>query len=167
MLCILTCLLSWHGPVANFHDSLKGKETTRLVPVHQIYSLNVCLSIHFPASYLCNLSILTHSSHWLSTNVHHANTQGENQSFMLWTRIWETLKRELAAWESMTGFTLSLVPCWDWTLLSQFCADLQSSCVSSILLLGFTWMPRPCKLIFCLLEHETLQGFWSCQKEKK
>lgn len=135
MLCILTSLLSWHGPVANFHESLKGKETATLVPVHQSYSLNVSLSIHFPASYLCNLSAL---SHRVSASVHHANSQREKQSFLLWTMIWGTLKTEVSAWESMTGFTLSLVPCWDWTLFSQFFADLQSSCVSSILLLGFT-----------------------------
>lgn len=94
MLCILTSLLSWHGPVANFHDSLKGEETALLVPVHCSYSLNVCLSTHFPASYLCNLSVLTHSLHRQSASVHHANTQREKQSFMLWTRIWGTLNKE-------------------------------------------------------------------------
>lgn len=92
MLCILTSLLSWHGPAANFHGSLKGEERARLVPVHESYSLNVCLSINFPASYLCNLGILTPSSHRLNASVYHANTQREKQSFMLWTRIWGTLQ---------------------------------------------------------------------------
>lgn len=93
MLCILTSLLSWHGPVANCHDSLKREETVRLVPVHQSYSLNVCLSIHFLASYLCNLSGLTHSSHRLSAHVHHANSQRKNSHFCCGSGFGELKKR--------------------------------------------------------------------------